>query len=131
MRRRRVDRPQRLDTVVLASMIGVAPVRAQSAETLIDEGVQLREQGRDAGALERFQRAYAESRSARALAQVALAEQALGRWVDANAHLTEALAMGGEWIETHRGPREARCRPSALGSPGSSFSTVLPGPACA
>lgn len=88
--------------VAAVSALGAAPASAQSAEALIDEGIQLREQGRDGDALERFQRAFRESGTARALAQVALAEQALGRWVDANAHLTEALAMGGVWIETHR-----------------------------
>ena len=54
-------------------------------------------------ALALFQRSSADSRCGRALAQVGLAEKALGRGVDAEAHLREALASKGEsWIERNR-----------------------------
>ena len=52
-------------------------------EALIKHGLELREKHDDEGALAEFQRAYQLSKGGRALAQIALAEQALGRWVDA------------------------------------------------
>jgi hypothetical protein len=78
------------------------PAAAQSADELIDEGVRLRGQGDDARALEVFERAYRLEPSPRALAQRALAEQALGRWVDAEAHLMGALAGDDRWVAGRR-----------------------------
>jgi len=76
---------------------------APSPEGLIDEGIALREQGRDEEALTRFERAWELGHAPRALTQVALAEQALGRWLDAYAHLEEALAAtDDEWIAPRR-----------------------------
>jgi hypothetical protein len=49
--------------------------------------------------LKEFRRAYELSKSARALAQIALAEQALGRWLEAESYLTEALTHTEDsWI---------------------------------
>lgn len=72
----------------------------------IERGIRLREAGRDAEALEAFRAAYSASQSPRALAQIALAEQALGRWVDAEKHLVEALAGApkSRWIRRYRSP---------------------------
>jgi hypothetical protein len=78
------------------------PARAETAENPIDRGVRLRREGRDAEALEVFQRAYRANGSARAQAQVALAHQALGNWVQAEANLLDALERGGPWIEKNR-----------------------------
>ena len=91
-------------SVALAALLLAAPVSvaAQSADALLDEGVALREQGRDAEALERFERAYGMTRSPRALAQVALAEQALARWVAAEQHLAAALARPDAWVTERR-----------------------------
>jgi hypothetical protein len=69
------------------------------AEPLITRGLELRERGDDREALAQFQRAYELSKSPRALAQIALAEQALGHWVDAEAHLGEATRRTDDpWI---------------------------------
>ena len=65
---------------------------AQDARALLEEGVSLRQDGRDEEALERFRQAYEADHSAEALAQVALAEQALGQLPEAEAHLREALS---------------------------------------
>jgi tetratricopeptide (TPR) repeat protein len=82
-----------LGLVLLASVF--APrASAQDADALIDEGIALREAGRDTEALVRFEAAHALSPGARSLAQIALAEQALGRFVDAEEDLREALASG-------------------------------------
>lgn len=73
---------------------------------LLELGVQLRREQQDARALAVFQRAYALEPSPRARAQVALAQQALGDWVDAEANLLAALALDDPWISANRGPLE-------------------------
>lgn len=86
-----------------AVFLAAAPADAQSAEILIQQGLDLRRQHRDEEALQRFLDAYNLNRSAQALAQVALAEQALGRYVDAELHLQQALAVQGDvWISTRQ-----------------------------
>ena len=80
-----------------------AASRDADVEALISQGTELRKRGDDQGALEAFERAWAVSPSARALAQVALAEQALGRWLDAHQHLQAALQDTADpWIAAHR-----------------------------
>lgn len=99
----------------IAWLLAVTPyARAQNAvggpagEALLREGVELRRAGHDVDALDRFSRAYAASQSPIALAQMGLAEQALGRWVPSEAHVREALASrGSAWIEQNRAPIEA------------------------
>ena len=78
---------------------------------MIEQGVDLREQGKDVDALEKFKQAYAMSKSPRALAQIALAEQALGRWVDAEGNLQKAIAESSDkWIKSHKQPLEDALR---------------------
>lgn len=79
---------------------------AAQASALIDEGVELRRRGDDEAALPRFRAAFELTRSARARAQIALVEQALARWVDAEAHLLEALGSHEPWIEERRATLE-------------------------
>ncbi len=92
--------------VLAIGVLRSATVEAQmstSADTLIEQGVQARSERRDEDALQLFRQAYEAERSPRALAQVALAEQALGRWVDAEKHLIEAASAPEDpWIEKHR-----------------------------
>jgi len=76
---------------------------ATEADAAIKHGVELRRRGDDLRALEEFQRAQSLQRSARALAQIGFAEQALGRWREAEEHLGLALAdMADPWIRRHR-----------------------------
>jgi tetratricopeptide (TPR) repeat protein len=82
-----------------------APAVAEVAESdaLILQGLKLREQGKDAEALQLFVRAQELAPTPRALAQRALAEQALGNWVQAEIHLSQALADTDDpWITHHR-----------------------------
>jgi len=80
-------------------------------EALVQRGVDLREAGRDEEALALFEQAWSRSQSPRARAQVALAEQALGRWVLAEAHLAEALgAQRDPWIRRNRTALEGALR---------------------
>jgi len=84
----------------------VAPVAAAepTADELIDEGVALRREGDEAEALERFRRAHEiDAASPRALAQMALAEKSLRRYIEAEAHLAAALNQPEHpWIAKNR-----------------------------
>lgn len=93
--------------VVLFALPLESRVHAQRRGDLIDEGVALREAGRDEEALAIFEQAYAQTNAARALAQMALAEQALGRFVEAEAHLADALTHDEDaFIRRNRAPLE-------------------------
>ncbi len=81
---------------------GQPRVEPVTSESLSQEGTALRREGRDAEALAVFARALAIDASPRTLAQVALAEQALGLWVQADQTLRRALASGGDaWFSNH------------------------------
>jgi hypothetical protein len=75
---------------------------APEVEALLKKGLELRRAGKDVEALAAFQDAYAKGKSPRARAQVALAQQALGSWVEAEANLLGALETKDEWIEARR-----------------------------
>jgi len=76
---------------------------AASEEELINRGIALRESRKDVAALDAFRKAYDLKKSPRALAQVALAEQALGRWVAAELDLEHALARTDDaWIARNK-----------------------------
>ncbi len=66
------------------------------------EGVALRRQQRDSDALATFERAWTARPTPMVRAQIALAEQALGRWRAADAHLREALDASDAWIDRNR-----------------------------
>ncbi len=80
----------------------------QDPDHLIEAGIAQREQGHDDVALQDFQKAYALSPSPRALAQIGLAEQALGIWLKAEHDVSEALKNQIDpWIEKNREPLES------------------------
>ncbi|HEX8789978.1 MAG TPA: hypothetical protein VF765_03440 [Polyangiaceae bacterium] len=89
-------------TVLAAALVcvaGEAHAQPADADALIKNGLELRRQHRDAEALDAFRRAYAESATPRALAQIAFAEQALGKWVEAESDLLKAIATRDDaWI---------------------------------
>jgi len=82
-------------TVLLVA--GAASVQAEDVDAIIKKGTDLRRKGRDAEALTEFRRAAKIQSSPRVTAQIGLAEQALGLWLDANTHVSQAL-------ESHRDP---------------------------
>jgi tetratricopeptide (TPR) repeat protein len=89
--------------LVVALLTVPAPARAEDANGLIKQGIELRRAGKDQAALEQFRRAYDLTPTPRALAQMGLAEQALSRWIDGEAHLTKALeAAQDSWIAKYR-----------------------------
>jgi hypothetical protein len=72
-------------------------------DDLIAVGVALRKQGRDEEALAAFERAYALRASARAVAQIALAHQAMAHWLEAERGFEQALAAEADpWIARNR-----------------------------
>ncbi|HEX3697213.1 MAG TPA: PEGA domain-containing protein [Polyangia bacterium] len=76
---------------------------AADADLLIREGIELRRHGDDAAALARFRKAHQLDHAPRSLAQIGLAEQALGLWVAAFSHLRDALAVANDgWIQKNR-----------------------------
>jgi hypothetical protein len=91
---------------VLTAGLGLSRARvARSAESdgdaekLIRRGVQLRKAHDDEAAARAFQKAYDQVHSPRSAAQLGLAEQALGRWEDAERHVSEALrATDDAWV---------------------------------
>jgi len=89
---------------LLAGWLAADPAAcAQDADELIRRGVELRKQGRDQEALDAFRSANVVAPTPRALAQMGFAEQALGRWVDADEHLDAAArAAGDSWIARNR-----------------------------
>jgi PEGA domain-containing protein len=90
--------------VLLATVLSSANVRAQNkSDPAVEQGLELRRQGRDAEALALFRQAYDARPVPRTMAQIALAEQALGKWVDAERDLELALAVKDDpWISNHR-----------------------------
>jgi hypothetical protein len=82
--------------------------RAQEKpESLIQQGVELRRQGNDALAEGYFKRAYTIAHTPRSAAQLGLVEQALGHFLDAEQHLSEALGHGDTWVDENRSDLEA------------------------
>jgi hypothetical protein len=87
--------------ILIAIAVGLTTVSARAEEQdyeLIAKGIQLRREHKDAEALEQFRRAYDLRATPKTLAQIALAEQALGDWVPAERDLTEVLSHDDPWI---------------------------------
>ena len=89
--------------VLVAAPIATSHADELNEDDLIRQGVEKRRQQQDEAALELFRRAYGIDKSPRSAAQMGLAEIALGRWSDAEAHLEEALAASSQaWIQKNR-----------------------------
>jgi hypothetical protein len=69
---------------------------ASEEDKLLQKGVDLREAGDEVHAVLELQKAYDLNHSPKAAAQLGLSEWALGRWVDAEAHVTEALRANND-----------------------------------
>lgn len=80
---------------------------ASDSDALITRGLALRQKDQDRQALPLFQEAATKNKTPRAIAQVGLCELALGLWVDADAHLQQALANKTDaWI--HKNERSLK-----------------------
>lgn len=93
--------PVRVGPVRLGA--GVAVAATETEEDLVSRGVKLRKTGNDIEAAEVFRKAYERFHTPRSAAQLGLAEQALGRWEDAETHVTEALRADDDaWVQRNR-----------------------------
>ncbi len=89
-------------SLALAALPLTASAQVDPIDARFEAGRVLRRDHRDAEALAHFQQLYAETHQMRSLAQVGLAEAALGRWRDAEQHLVEAMATPDAWINSNR-----------------------------
>lgn len=95
-----------------AGLVALSLGRAARAQTVDPEaehqrGIALRNEHRDAEALEVFRGLYERTGEVRALARMALAEAALSHWVEAEAHLQRALATPDAWVAQNRASLDA------------------------
>ncbi len=96
----------RLSSVAAVLVMGALPsaALAQTGDRCasgVRDGVALRREGRDAEALTLFREVAQRCPQPRVRVQLAWAEQALGRWVDAERDLREALAgREDDWVES-------------------------------
>ncbi len=89
--------------VMVVAIPAPAARAADDAEKLIRHGIELRKAHDDEGAARAFQQAYDQVHTPRAAGQLGLAEQALGRWEDAERHVGEALRAGSDpWVGKNR-----------------------------
>jgi hypothetical protein len=88
--------------LTLLSSLRVAAAAGEDPEELIQEGVKLRRRGEDARAEGYFLRAYQLAATPRSAAQLGLVELALGEFLEAETHLTEALGKRDAWVTEHR-----------------------------
>jgi hypothetical protein len=105
-----VCRRQLAALLVSSCVWSAAPAFAQNGdearsrvEALLRQGMQRREAGRDAEALEYYRQALElQPENARTLAHLGATYQALGRWVPAQNYLRQALSHTGDaYIERH------------------------------
>lgn len=86
-----------------ASFFASTEAAAQSGELLIRQGVEARKAGRDQEAFGLFKQAYEILHSPRSAAQLGLCERALLDFLNASAHLTEAMAAKSDvWVSSNR-----------------------------
>jgi hypothetical protein len=89
--------------LALCGALSVAQAQSRSAEQLVTDGLAARRAGNDEQALALFTQAWDAAHTPRARAQMGLAEQALGRFAEAEQHLEEALATADDaWIRQRR-----------------------------
>jgi hypothetical protein len=96
---------QRLRAVAVVTVVVlVSPIAlADDVDALVKHGIELRKKGQDREALAEFQKALAIQSSPKVLAQVGLAEYALGLWVSADEHLADALKQDTDpWIKRNK-----------------------------
>jgi hypothetical protein len=85
-------------TFVLVA-VASSSARAEDAENLIRQGVELRRQGDDVRAEGYFKIAYKQVPTPRAAGQLGLVELALNKSFEANIYLSEALESDDAWVQ--------------------------------
>jgi len=98
--------PRPVARVVTLVLLSTMPVVSQGlarandqVEELVRQGIELRRTHNDQAALEAFRSAYEIAPSPRLQAQIGLAEQAVGQWIDAEIDISGALqATRDPWV---------------------------------
>lgn len=96
--------------IVSAFAVGAALLCASTAfaqqadfDAQVQHGIALRESNQSDAALEHLRRVWETTRYPRALAQIAVTEQTLGRWVEADRSFREVLALSAHpWVQQNR-----------------------------
>jgi hypothetical protein len=92
-----------LAAAVLSVTVVASTARAEDdPEVLIRDGVSLRRSGDDAKAYGYLKHAYEIAHTPRTAAQLGLVEQALGRFLESQQHLSEALDGNDAWVDQNR-----------------------------
>jgi len=92
-----------LGLALLVPCAASAQALEPAVEALLREGIAHRVAGRDELAIARFEAAYAMRRAPITAGQLALACQSVGRWVDADRYMREALAVpDDDWVRRRR-----------------------------
>lgn len=107
MRTRRSAAYAALLMLLLTATPSSARAQQADADALITRGNALRRAGRDDEALALYRQAWERAHSAYARAEVALAEAATGRWLEASEDLDAALAAPDAWVTRHRAVLES------------------------
>jgi hypothetical protein len=99
----------------LAVALGVGSAWAQQPASAIEQqhrrGVAMLRQGQNEQALGVFREIYERTREPRALWRMATAEAALGRWVEAEGHMSSAFGSSGDtWIRAEHAALEQTLR---------------------
>ena len=102
-------------SVGLALVLGVGSAWAQQPVSPIEQqhrrGIAMLRQGQNEQALGVFREIYERTREPRALWRMATAEAALGRWVEAEGHMSSAFGSSGdEWVQSQRAGLEQTLR---------------------
>src|SRR5256885_726287 len=86
-------------SILVLGQVQSAVAADTNEDELIQRGIELRRRRSDEAAFPLFQKAYEQHHSPRAAAQLGLDELALGRWIDSERHLQEALGSPSDpWI---------------------------------
>ncbi len=99
-----MNRSSSLATLLLVTFCAAAAVAAApSTDALIEQGLDLRRDGKPEQALELFRRAHAIAPSPRTFGQIGLVEVSLKRWVDGETHLSVSLSNPDDtWVIKNR-----------------------------
>jgi hypothetical protein len=117
--------------LVSVALLGVRSAHAQDdPEALIRQGNEMRRRGDNALAYGGIKRAYDLSHTPRAAAQLGLIELSIGKVLDSEHHLSDALAAEDPWIDQNRSTlddsrRKARARLARLELRGSPAGATL------
>jgi hypothetical protein len=89
----RPSAPSHVAALVVGLLVAITAlqVQAESADDIVQRGLELRRKRKDEEALAEFKKAWAIAHTPRIQVQIALAEQALGLWVVAEEDLLSAL----------------------------------------